>query len=52
MRQIWSLALACLTTKHGRILISYKFFHIKAQAKQFTSATRIYKFKIENAIIK
>ena len=34
MRQIWSLALACLTklkilTKHERILISYKFFHIK-----------------------
>ena len=28
MRQIWSLALACLTTKHERILISYKFFHI------------------------
>ena len=34
MRPIWSLALDCLTklkilTKHERILISYKFFHIK-----------------------
>ena len=28
MRPIWSLALACLTTKNERILISYKFFHI------------------------
>ena len=33
MGSIWSLALACLTklkilTKHERILISYKFFHI------------------------
>ena len=44
MRQIWSLpwlaslALACLTklkilTKHERILISYKFFHIKGSRK-------------------
>ena len=28
MRPIWPLALDCLTTKHERILISYKFFHI------------------------
>ena len=28
MRQIWPLALDCLITKHERILISYKFFHI------------------------
>ena len=38
MRQIWSLALACLTklkilTKHERILISYKFFHIKVSLR-------------------
>jgi len=32
MRQIWFLALDCLTTKHEIILISYKFFHIKAKA--------------------
>ena len=31
MRQIWPLAVACLTTKHERILISYKFFHIKVK---------------------
>ena len=29
MRPIGSLALACLTTKYERILISYKLFHIK-----------------------
>ena len=49
MRQIWSLALDCLTkltilTKHERILISYKFFHIKAplRAKKFMKLTHFF----------
>ena len=37
MRQIWPLALACLTTKNERILISYKFFHIKKSISDILS---------------
>ena len=46
MRPIWSLALACLKTKHERILISYKFFHINGHeadldfAKEFAHNTQ------------
>jgi len=52
MRQIWSLALACLTTKYKIILNSYNLFYIKISEVQQRLMSILMLKKEENGILK
>ena len=56
MRPIWSLGLDCLTklkilTKHERILISYKLFHINGHEADLVLAVDCFTTKNEIILI-